>query len=315
MKQGSNRAPHRKTPWGAALLLLGLLSPMAANAQALTDAGIPNQVHKKNLGKIVWSNESISFTDPDESKFKTSFAATDYLWGRIFLEKSPQRTIQEMTGEIKTSLSFYYDLYVDGVKNSWLVERGDWVTEAHLARTSQQVWLYVNKEGKERDVANWSKILSGLKPGTHEIRVDLKVESASEEVSKKVFASGSFQIIKKAGDKLKIGKSFSDYKAGMQDAALNAQIMENLKNWGKSQNWPETFKKVKIASTDWDIIRNSLGIILKRTVTAYGYSTTPDGFSQVQSFVFRQDYDGAKYAKAVKFDGVVPNSQDMVDGE
>jgi hypothetical protein len=81
MKQGSNRAPHRKTPWGAALLLLGLLSPMAANAQALTDAGIPNQVHKKNLGKIVWSNESISFTDPDESKFKTSFAATDYICG------------------------------------------------------------------------------------------------------------------------------------------------------------------------------------------------------------------------------------------
>lgn len=84
---------------------------------------------------------------------------------------------------------------------------------------------------------------------------------------------------------------------------------------GKSQNWPETFKKVKIASTDWDIKRNGLGILTKRTITVHGYSTTPDGLSQVQSFVFRQDYDGAKYAKAVKYDGVVPDSQELVDGE
>ena len=53
------------------------------------DDGMVNDLHKKNIGNILWANEAITKGEPSTAALKTSFIAQeDGIYGRIYLAKS-----------------------------------------------------------------------------------------------------------------------------------------------------------------------------------------------------------------------------------
>jgi hypothetical protein len=274
----------------------------------LKDAGIPNDVHRNHLDQIVWSKEKISFDSPDESKFCKSFAFQDYIYGRFYLSKSLQVSVYELTKTVEDKLNYSFDVYIDGKLNAWPIELGfRELLDDKLQRTSQQVWIYIlETETSSCDKVGWSRIINSLAPGEHDIKVDLRASNRESVKYDKIFATGSFKFVKKAGDVMKLGKTFADYKAGMKDATLEAKCLKCIQKNAIDQKWEESFKKVKIASQDWRIFYHEIsGAILFRSIHVYCYSTWPNGACKVQTFAFRQQYNGSGFNDNVILDGVV----------
>jgi len=62
--------------------------------------------------EILWSNEKIDLRHPGESKFRDSFEAYEWIWGRFYLSQSMKNSIYNETGVEYNSFYFHYDLAV-----------------------------------------------------------------------------------------------------------------------------------------------------------------------------------------------------------
>lgn len=294
-----------------AVFAQGIIEKRLAARKTLPDQGIRNEVHKAHIGQIVWSNEKIDFENPDASKFKTNFTTDEWIYGRFYLSESMQNSIRKEKKEVFNNFYYYFDLYVDGVKMDWKVESGELYGE-YLQRTSQQVWV-CTEEGSDR--AEWKKLVNSLKPGIHEFKLDLKAKSNYKEFDI-IFATGSFKLTINPGDKVNIGKSFSTYKAGMEDKEVESRILTCIQEYAKKSGWKETFTGVKIQNEDWTILQNvNTGVTTGRSVVAYCFATWPDGHCTVQRFVFKQQYDGQTYGKSIHYNGLISSSQENIDCE
>jgi hypothetical protein len=84
----------------------------------------------------------------------------------------------------------------------------------------------------------------------------------------------------------------------MKNPAMEQQMVAALNNLG----WKENYTKVVINSTDWNVKKNDLGIILYRIVAAVGIFKDNDGKCKYQEFTFRQDYTGGgKFESKIKY--------------
>jgi hypothetical protein len=291
--------------------LAGAIADRLAAKKAIKDQGITNEVHKNHVGQIVWANEKISFTNPDANKFKSDFTTDEWIFGRFYLSESIQNSIRKEKKKVYENLYYYYDVYVDGTKVDWEIEAGQLYGE-YLERTTQQLYV-CTEEGSDR--AGWQKLVNNLKPGVHQIKVDLKARKNELEF-KTILATGTFNLTVNQGDKVKIGTSYSTIKAGMEDAELEAKILSCIQLVAKNSAWDEKFTKVKIQNEDWDIQQNKYsGVATGRSVVAYCFASWPDGHCTVQRFVFKQKYDGQNYGKAIYYDGLISGSQEKVDCE
>lgn len=281
----------------------------------IPDAGISNETHLKYVGQIVWSNERISFQSPDESKFKTTFYCDEFILGRFYLPKSLQREIYALTGEIRQNIEFYYDCYVDGKLHSWQIQNGSLAKNDHLMRTTQQVWIYYTKENPD-EFSEWYNFVKFLSVGEHTVKIDLRVMENSGKAFDNIFASGSFKLIKKKNYKLKAGKTFADFSAGMEDNEIEADILDCVKSYAEINAWKETYKSVKIKSTEWGIKKDELtGDIVSRSLVAYCYATWPNGKCSVQSFIFTQDNNEGSYSKTYSWAGEIDSSLEYIECE
>ncbi len=276
------------------------------------DQGILHQVHQNNIGKIVWSNETIDMENPDPAKFKDHFNSSDWIHGRFYLSQSIENSIIDEAGESYSDYIYFFDVYVDGNKVDWEMDRGRNYGDA-LKRTTQKIFVY--DDGEYSDKAGWTKLINGLKPGDHEIKADLRFQHNATTYNK-VLATGSFTLTKEAGDVIKIGKSYSTIKAGMVNKAFESSMLTCMQDYAKRSGWKETFNKVKIQSKDWNIVRNKYtSVIIGRTLVAYCFATWPDKHCTVQRFVFMQDYNGNGYNNSFKYHGLISGSQEEVDCE
>ncbi|MCP4179857.1 MAG: hypothetical protein GY756_19015 [bacterium] len=153
-----------------------------------------------------------------------------------------------------------------------------------------------------------------MTPGEHEI----KVEFISSKVPGVVLASGSFKLIKKEGDKVKIGRSFSYIKEGELDSdkELKAGILKSIRKHGEDLAWDEIFTDVKITSDDWSILQNkNSGAVTGRVVEAYCFASYEDGHCTIQAFGFVQQFNGTGYNKNLHYRYIVSGTQRVVDCE
>ena len=117
-------------------------------------------------------------------------------------------------------------------------------------------------------------------------------------------------MVKNPGEKFapEYNLSWSDFKRGMNESDLNAQILKAIQSYAKNSGFKETFVAIKVSSDKWYMIRNSVtGAVLGRYVVAYCRAKWPDGKCTVQKFSFRQDYQGTSYGQAY-CEGVYWNS-------
>ena len=90
-------------------------------------------------------------------------------------------------------------------------------------------------------------------------------------------------------------QSFDALPAGMRDPKLEAQLLKSIQKYTAGSQ--ETYSKVKITEEGWTIERNELtGIILDRTISAYGLADWHDGICTYVSFDFKEEYIGSGFS-------------------
>ncbi|GEM_PF-2436509 len=286
--------------------------------EKITEQGITNETHRNYVGKIVFNTERISFQAPDESKFKTEFNATDRIYGRFYAEHSAGYYRKEKYNSGAYMLRGYYSLTIDGEKIDAKFKAFS-IQDQVSQRTTQQ--LYINQNPTERDYEDnsvWFNIINNMSPGTHKVEVDymLILDQNEEDNEHYKVASGVFNIVKKEGDKLLLGKRMADFTAGMEDAELEAEVVKAINKNARRNGWKEIFHSAKIKSDSWYIIRHkNSGVIMGRSISAYCFAKWPDGHCTVQVFFFKQQYDGSKYMKKLLYYGLKSGSQEKIDCE
>jgi hypothetical protein len=276
-----------------------LLSKIKPNKH-LEDQGITNPTHEKYVNQIVWSNNRIKLENPDESSFKTKFNADEKIYGRFYLSESMQNFIYKQKKQEIDSYSFYFDVYVDGVKQDDMFEFTN-IGYDYCKVTTWQMLIHVPREKEDfGSSAMWVKMANkNMTPGEHTVKFDLRVKDYDG-----VVVSGSLVYVK-GNEKVKHGWNLDSYTTdGMKDAALEAEILKSIQNHSTKVGWKEKFSRVKIASSDWTIItKEYTGVIVGRSVQAYCLATWPDGNCTVQPFWFTQQYNGSGYSKSFYLDG------------
>lgn len=264
-------------------------SLFAADKQ-LPDMGITNDVHRANAGKIVFSTDVIDFVKPDPSAFKTSFTQDDNIYARFYLSESLENHIYHKKGYTVTYPKYECDLYIDGALQELVIYKGSAMPEA--TQTTRQLRIRVPRTASGwGDTGEWVRLVNGkVSPGKHKVRLDLKsVETG------KVVASGEFTYVR-GNTPAKYGTTFKDYKAGMNDKALEKSMFDAVKGELK---WKElTWTGIKIASEDWTIVRDDFGNILSRGMDAWLHYKKNDGTFGVRSVTLGQEYNGKGYSKS-----------------
>ncbi|MBN1251018.1 MAG: hypothetical protein JXR51_12165 [Bacteroidales bacterium] len=269
-------------------------------AKMQPDQGITNEVHKKYVKQIVWSDSKISFTNPDESTFKTEFTSDMFIYARYYMPYSFENyfinQLKEKPGDM---ISYYFLLYVDDKLQDWKPDEGT-LSGDYVQRTTQQFWIYIPNDDKySKDVNNnWVDIVNKMSAGKHEIKLILLLESYGKKLTA---LEGSFTYDKKESQSIKIGKSFADLEAGMNDTNLENDILQCVNKTSEEKYWKIKYTKVKIKSNDWNVIRIKPNYtVIGKYVEAYCYGTK-DGKCFVEPHKFFKEFDGAEYTNKVKY--------------
>lgn len=89
---------------------------------------------------------------------------------------------------------------------------------------------------------------------------------------------------------------------GMKDAKLNTEALAAVKAHAKTAGWSQTIEYVYAKSKDWNIVRNSSGAIVRRTIRMIAVMKNPTGTCQWEEVKVKQEYNGSDYGKTI-FDG------------
>ncbi|HJL17921.1 MAG TPA: hypothetical protein RMH99_19810 [Sandaracinaceae bacterium LLY-WYZ-13_1] len=114
--------------------------------------------------------------------------------------------------------------------------------------------------------------------------------------------------------------SMDDYLDGMIDAlvrthaddmngrGMRSQAFEALQEGGRANRWVETFVALRMASSDWNIVRHRhTGAPLRRVATGVAVARFPDGHCQATPVSFVQEHDGSGFSRNLRFGDIGGN--------
>lgn len=284
---------------------------------------ITSEMHRKNIGKILFSNEKIQFGKENPSKIKTKLTSGDHIYGRMYLLSSiPNDTIyvsddtkanpREVTrgNQYRTAMA-EYNLYINGVMSDWKIQNVTFDDE-NLHYTTRQVWLAPKPE--DEPVSDyWFEELDKLPDGEHNIKIEY-VPFAKNVI--RPLAVGEFTLVKSANNMLSTGVTFSGLEEGRRDASLASKALEIMKKTYREKGWDGTVKKVKF-KTDW--VASYVGPYSNRKrireIRLYAYVTHPNGNCKVEEFTIAQNHNGSAFSGPYYYNSVIPSSKKRVDCE
>ncbi|MBS9463375.1 hypothetical protein KIM67_13230 [Flagellimonas sp. 389] len=282
---------------------------------------ITSEMHRKNIGKILFSNEKIQFGSENPSKIKTKLTSGDHIYGRMYLLSSipndtvyvsddPKNSPREVTrGNKYRSAMAEYLLYINGELSNWRIQNVTFDDE-NLHHTTRQVWLAPKPE--DEPVSDyWFEELDKLPDGEHKIRIEY-VPFGKSII--RPLAAGEFTLVKSADNMLSTGATFSSLEEGRRDATLASKALEIMKKTYKEKRWDGTVKKVKFR-TDW--VASYVGPYSNRSkireIRLYAYVTHPNGNCMVEEFTIAQSHNGNAFSGPYFYRRVIPSSKKRVD--
>lgn len=157
----------------------------------VVDHGIVDDLHKKNVGNILWSTELIPSKKATIKLLQSSFNITEKaVYGRIYLPKSI-RNLSAGVGESK-SCNYKVQYYLD----QKLVASSDVTLEATICQkeTSLPIVLWSTEE---EDSGVLKKHLESLKAGVHELKVVVNLDyKDGQKVRTLPLASSNIKLVK-----------------------------------------------------------------------------------------------------------------------
>lgn len=282
---------------------------------------IYSDMHKNNKGKIVFNNVLVDKINPKGS-FNGVFNASGRLYARAFLDRS--FTNITMYNSKKDSIRYgensvafpYILIYIDGKKQDYMYDNVSISGNNQLKNNTRQIWMYPNVSDGLTNI-NWIKSVDKLPVGNHKVKLEYFIYEPTEndEFVAKI-AEGEFTLVKKAGDKLKIGKSWNDFKTAMSNSSLETKILNVAKSTSKLDDGLQP-KEVKIMNSDWKVVSNKLtGVILYRLLVVQIKCTNVSGYCYTIPREAKQEYlGGGNYSteitlithtnKHIGFDGYI----------
>ena len=90
--------------------------------------------------------------------------------------------------------------------------------------------------------------------------------------------------------------TFHDIKAGMENRGLEHQAMWVANDRATNMRWGEEYKKAKIISPEWEVVRDYNGDTLGRFINVELYCIKSNGDCAMADFVFKEKYRDDGYS-------------------
>lgn len=290
------------------------------------DNGISSPTHTKYLKKIVFSKSEIVKSQENEANFTNTFALTDNIYSRVYLEKS----IRNEAGNVGNCFSPTYFIrysFDDGATKmpEWLNVKVHNVLSGAADAVDKWTtwqpavsWSAADLTGPELGVKNFVKYVRNLPAGTHKIKMEVVYDipedsnngySTYEYTTKfgpeKVLAVGEFTLNVTEADKKVLYKKvcpmyktqIADYNRPAFTLVPNAVALAKITT---GVDWKKfTLLKI-VGDIDWTYKKNAYGIILSRSAGAGVYLlNNEDGFVYYSKAEYSQENTssgGASYA-------------------
>lgn len=278
---------------------------------------IYSDFHRTHMGQIVFSNSMINRENPSGTQGGT-FNATDLIYSRAFWAHGyANMTMQCEGGDSmrymeRGQIYPYTRIYVDGVMQDCYFDPASF--SEYWKASTRQVWLHPTVSDGFTDI-NWVRIVDKMSPGSHKIRLEYYIRAwnpkkfhdpKAQADCKGLLASGEFTIVKKAGDRVRIGKKWSDFKAVQVNGGLESAFLASAKTYGADDKG-YVASAVKLMSSGWTVVKNEVtGVVLYRYMNIMLKLTNPEGYCRSEPMEVRQEYVGGTYSSK---NAVVPISK------
>jgi hypothetical protein len=269
--------------------------------------------HKQHVGKIAFSSSQISKTGT-EGKLNPTFNATDRIYARAYFKNSFWNTnMYDKNGDSlrymeHDHVKVYANIYIDGVKQDLLIEQSSITEKEYKSARTQQLWFHPLVSDGLTEI-NWLKIIAGMSIGTHNVKVEYCIRESvgtgtSENRYEAILATGEFKLIKNDKQLPKIGKKWSDFKAGTKNPALEAKALAIAQKNSNIDNMKSV--EIKILDSDWRIVKNEYtGAILYRYMQVLLKTSHPDGYCHSTPMEIKQEYVGGSYSSNLLLVGLL----------
>ena len=268
------------------------------------DKGITSVTHEKYVRKLVFSSVPFENGVENESEFKNKFTPGDNIYIRAYMPHSvmnhPVFAYQKGGESPKKNIygEYYYKVTINGVPlfhDKYEFGDDQVSSEQEALTVLSGAFIPDASSNVERD-KYLLDALNNLDPGDHVIKLEMHTSSGGYD-SREPLCKGEFIYKKTGNEELSIGKTWSDFSAGMQDQKLEAHMLELMKKFSVREGWNAEIGGVKIVDNIWNIERNEItGIILNRWVAATVYIKYNNGVCQVRRFIFEQSHDGSGFS-------------------
>ncbi|MBL7911319.1 MAG: hypothetical protein JNJ41_09725 [Bacteroidia bacterium] len=279
------------------------------------DDGYTSEVHKANIGKVVFSKKMIEKGNEKTEDFISEVSGKD-LYFRFYLENSfyntsifPTYQYGSQEPQDNSSCSYYIEVLIDGIAIKDIPELTSIGIKPHLyEETDTYVMSHSHNLNDEKKLARiksttnafsfgqWPLFANYVKPGEHVIKLNVWAgsEGYASYKSKVPVATGEFKYTKKAGDKIPFGAAWSSVakKPAMVDANLQAQIKQAIEEDTKTK-----CIKLVIIDKEWTIFKNSFGIIESRQITVQYVAKDSNGYCTEEYAGMAQNYNNGKYGR------------------
>ena len=298
------------------LFILITLTTMQAQ-----DQGITSDIHRKNVGKIVFAHNKsdLAFKNERSGKFKNSFTSSDHIYGRVYVDKS----IKNKTNEYAPGV-LMYDMHINGnriehkksfgmyrhlTNKSYYTEQLE-ADDTFNKWTSWKVWLLPKENDDDLKYGScnigaraFTLALLDQSPGTYVIKIDVYHVSMDGGTKSDVLASGSFNFELIANDKKRLAFAYApplpkdEYTGSDKTAAVSAIKEAFIQELGKTPIICGIYKR------GWKEGSYSLTGQKYRKIAGWAIFEDGDGDGQVPvtTFNFISDYTNGGWTK-LRFD-------------
>jgi len=227
--------------------------------------GITSTVHGKNIGKIIFSKETIEFQNEDSSKFTTQFVFGDKIKFRAFFKESSYNSLAHHYTANNISKTKAFELggggfrpkivvkyYVDGTYFTERTYKGEFNEHTNPPMGSDPNFDFLCKNTTYRgtlydvtyaheEIDDFTAILSKLTPGKHTIKLEAwsvnysvteEQRKASPDMHQVLLASGEFSFDMKGGASMSDNEAVCIPKTQVTSAEINKVVMDYLTDQG-----------------------------------------------------------------------------------
>lgn len=264
------------------------------NATASMAKSSSSPLHTKNVNKIVWSTKKFPAGPQSESDIRTAFKSGETIYGTAYLSAKLIDRIREGGTKLYLSISMddqkihYYDPYIFVTEE---MKQKSYVQFAMVPALTDDLTLETRDGNKT--LKEFNETMTSKGPMSYKITVSFEFGKTNEKIqgSFDYDVSGGTELNEKLVSKLSDALA-ADVKlpaAAMKNAALEAQMTTLANKLAKSG---EKYGSCRIISADWNVNKNSLGLIIDRSVGVCFVATFPDGHCELFKKYFFQDYSG-----------------------